>query len=144
MTHNRLPPLFYSKFVIRITVILGVQVGLVNISMPHTFCFSFTGISSLSFCFILLVLFFIWKKVNRKGIKLINIKQQQQYNVFQVYLSNRGNTSVRKFRWTSLKAIICILIYFLTISSSHIKEDGTEPYSYLCFPGKSHLYVSGL
>lgn len=88
-THNRLSPLFYREFVIGITVILRVKVWLVNVSLPYTFSFSFTGITGLRFCFILFVLLFIWKKVNRKEwpcelvtkptLFLINIKQQKQY-----------------------------------------------------------------
>ena len=70
MTHNRLSPLFYSEFVIRITVILWVKVWFVNVSLSYTFCFSFTGITGLSFCFILFVLLFIWKKVKRKECEL--------------------------------------------------------------------------
>lgn len=85
MTHNGLSPLFYRELVIGITVILGVKEWLVNVSLPYTLRFSFTGLTGWRFCFILFVLLFIWKKVNRKEspselainptLCLINIKQ---------------------------------------------------------------------
>ena len=73
-TYDTLSALFYGKFVIRITVILWVKIRFVNISMPYTFCSPFTGVTGLSFGFVLLVLFFIWKKVN--GERSASVNQQ--------------------------------------------------------------------
>lgn len=65
-TYNRLPPLFHRELVVGVTVILRVEVWFVNVGLPHTFSFSFTGVRGLSFCFVLCRLLFIWKKVNRE------------------------------------------------------------------------------